>query len=213
MATTEVTPQSSMVGAVPNTYTEMTTFYRVVVDAGLDEQGKQKTNAKVVNDKIGEKAAKEGVLDDQGKKRAILTIESQSFVEHFTNNDAGQAELTPDESERKNMYNRGVSTKQDNRARQILLEKTKDGEDWEFQCSETPYDMREDLKQPSKVRLSATEKLKEELATAAFTDSSLAEIEAMIAKRRAELKAAQQAQLNAQQVEEEEQDEQEEEQQ
>lgn len=162
--------------------TEVKTFYRVVYKNGQNEDGTDKVEYKIVNEKVGEEVAKTGIFD----KKEVISCESQSFTEYFANSDAGETELIPDEGERNAMFNRGVSTKQDNKARQLLSAVDENG-DWSFAVTATSYDMREDLKVPTNRRLSPFEKLTNELTTTALTPQMLEAFEKLLAARKAEL--------------------------
>ena len=169
----------STVATIPSTSTQLSyateikTFYRVVFNTGeQDKEGNPVTDFDIVNEKVGETTEKEGTF----KGHEVVNVGKFQALQYFANGDNGQTELTPDESERTVLYNRGISTKQDNKFRQ-MLKSTVTNEDtgeteWEYTDDESVYDMREDLKVPSNRRLTASEKFLDALTTGAVKVSS-----------------------------------------
>ena len=179
MSTATVAPASTV---LPIT-TEVKTFYRVVYKDGVNEKdGTDILAYDILNEKVGEKVEKEGTYES----KEVVSLEKQSFVEYFANTKAGADELIPDESEYVAMWNRGVSTKQDNKARQWLKQTDEDG-NWANAITEAAYDMREDLKVPTNRRLSPAEKLMNEVSSITLTPEMFAQLEAIFAARKQEL--------------------------
>jgi hypothetical protein len=163
--------------------TEIKTFYRTQFLTGeTDESGQPKVGMKILNEKAGDNAERTGKLE--GKE--VTSIEKASVIEYFANSYDGVKELIPDESESVAMWNRGVSTKQDNKFRQILSATLDNGE-FEYTALDQAYDMREDLKTPTTRRQSAFEKMQSDLSTIQLTPSMMAAFEELLAKRKAEM--------------------------
>jgi hypothetical protein len=178
MATaTQTTPAQSALAYT----TEVKTFCRVIYVEGLDDKGEPKLEDKIVNEKVGLAAETSGKLDGN----TVTEVQKFSVIEYFANSIAGAQELIPDESELVAMFNRGASTKQDNKFRQVLSSREENGD---FSYNEqVTYDMREDLKKPTTRRESAFEKMQSQLSTIQLTPSMMAAFEELLAKRKAEM--------------------------
>ena len=98
------------------------TFVRVVFQPKdkVDAEGKTYTPDAIIysNEEDAAKAEKDG----EGH-----VIFAQSFSYKKANTDAGVAEIVPSERERCKLFNNGVSTKAQNRAKSVLLSKDDNG--------------------------------------------------------------------------------------
>jgi hypothetical protein len=178
MSTNAITTPTSALAIT----TDVLTLYRVVFKTGtVNDKGEDVLDFDIVNEKVGEEATKTNTFKD----KEVVQVVAYSATKYSANSLAGAQELIPDESEFVAMYNRGISTKQDNKFRQILKATEEDGS---FTYNETtPYDLRDDLKVATNRRLSPAEKLQNELGSMQFTPDLMAQFERIMAQRKAEL--------------------------
>ena len=126
--------------------TELDTL--VVVDMGVTDSDGNPTY-KAVSEKEAEKLTTD---------KEATEVFRQSGKFYSATSDSGMVELIPEEDERVKMFNRGISVKQQNRFRTMLLERDDDG-NLVFEAQESAIDLREIVAQPTQSRgLSDTEK-------------------------------------------------------
>ena len=178
MSTTAIATPTSALAIT----TDVLTLYRVVFKTGtVNDKGEDVLDFDIVNEKVGEEATKTNTFKD----KEVVNVVGYSATKYSANSLAGAMELIPDESEFVAMYNRGISTKQDNKFRQILKATEEDGS---FSYNETTqYDLREDLKVATNRRLSPAEKLQNELGSITLTPDMLAQFEKLLSARKAEM--------------------------
>jgi len=146
---------------------EVMTNARVTYDTGEKDSQTQEPilDAVVVSEKDGKEieSAKEVEIKVKGQgtvKYPVVAVEYQSFTTYKANTLAGITELCPNDEETCNMFNRGISVKQQNKARSLLLEKDDNGS-YIFSFTEGSYDLKPTIGEVTNRRLSPTEKLME----------------------------------------------------
>lgn len=144
--------------------TEVKTSARVVFDTGEKDSN---TNAAIldavaVSEDQGKKAETEGTVSVKVKGKVenyqVVEVSYQSFTYYSANTLAGITELCPTDEEVVNMFNRGISVKQQNEARAQLLSTDKTSGEFNFSFTEGSYDLKPSIAEVTNRRLSPTEK-------------------------------------------------------
>jgi hypothetical protein len=154
MSTATIQPTSAL-----DVSTEIITAARVVYNSG-DEANPQ-LDAVVVNEEQAADAEKSGTITVKikGKNETfpVVSVDRQSATTYKANSLKGINELCDNEEEICNMFNRGISVKQANKLRSLLLEKDDDG-NYIFQFTEGATDLKPYIAEVTNRRLSPMEK-------------------------------------------------------
>ena len=146
---------------------EVITSARVTFDTGeKDSEGAAVLDAVFVSEDAGKEAEKVQTITVKIKGKSetypVVAVEYESFSYYKANTLQGINELCDNEEEVCNMFNRGISVKQQNKARMLLLEKD-DNSKFIFEFTENPYDLKPFIAEVTNRRLSPTEKVLETL--------------------------------------------------
>ena len=178
---------------------EVKTFGRLIFVSGKDKEGQEELTTRIIPSKTIEaiqESEKEGVFyyEDKGKQFVVKSLETQDFIQRFASTIEGWKELIPDEGELCAMATRGASQKLDNKAKQWLSatvtvtnEQGQEELTFENQVTEGAYDQSEMLKEITNRRLSAQEKLFNDVNNVALTPEAFDRLFAALQARRAEL--------------------------
>ena len=145
---------------------EVITNARVTYDTGEKDEKTQQPilEAIVVSEDIGKKAEETASIEFKVKGKtetyAVSAVEYFSSAVYKANSLAGVSELCPNDEEVCNMFNRGISVKQQNKIRAYLLEKDDNGV-FVTQPSEQVYDLKASIAEVTNRRLSPMEKILE----------------------------------------------------
>jgi len=165
MSTSVATPTTSALDIT----SEVITSARVTYDTGEKDSNQEPIlDAVVVSEDQGREAEKSATIQTKVKGKTetypVVAVEYESFVYYKANTLQGVTELCPSDEEVCNMFNRGISVKQQNKARSLLLEKDDDGA-FVFAFTETAFDLKPTISEVTNRRLSPTEKVLETLKT------------------------------------------------
>lgn len=147
---------------------EVITSTRVTFDTGeKNAEGGAILDAVVVSEDAGKKAQSDGKIAVKVKGKTetydVVSVDSQSFVMWKANTLQGINELCDNEEEVCNMFNRGISVKQQNESRAQLLSVNKTTGEFDFAFTEAPTDLKSIISETTNRRLSPTEKILETL--------------------------------------------------
>ena len=178
---------------------EVKTFGRLIFVSGKEKEGQEELTTRIIPSKTIEaiqESEKEGAFyyEDKGKQFVVKSLEAQDFIQRFASTIEGWKELIPDEGELCAMATRGASQKLDNKAKQWLSatvtvtnEQGQEELTFENQVTEGAYDQSEMLKEITNRRLSAQEKLFNDVNNVALTPEAFDRLFAALQARRAEL--------------------------
>ena len=147
---------------------EVITSARITFDTGeKNTEGGAILDAVVVSEDAGKKAAAENKISVKVKGKTetydVVAVDFQSFTYYKANTLQGINELCDNEEEVCNMFNRGISVKQQNEARAQLLSVNKTTGEFDFAFTENPTDLKSIIAEVTNRRLSPTEKVLETL--------------------------------------------------
>jgi len=189
MATVTTTPNQVSASSAMAYTSEIETRWRVSYEkVNKDKEGNETTEVKtdlLTKEEDYQEIEKTGKYDGH----TVLAVDSQSFLKYKANTKAGMDELIPDEKESVAMWNRGTSTKQDNKIRQIMMQTQEDengNQTWVWTPTAEPYDLRESLKVETKVRMSEFEKFAASAKTMQFTPDQIEFFKNLFAQREAQ---------------------------
>ena len=161
MSTQTITPDvNSSVAFVQ----ENSTVGRIAYVTGTDDEGNKSWKWLVVPEDVANKVLNDEKYEVKEGVFAEAVCEGiQTFIRYKVNSIDGALELMPEE-EVVNMINSGISVKQGNAQRGLVLGKDKKTGEFDFEFSENPYDLKQTLAEITNKRLTPTEKLTRDLS-------------------------------------------------
>lgn len=162
MASITVTPNETNNSALAYV-TENNTVARIAYVTGVDDKGDKNWKWILVGEDVANSILQNSVYEyEKGKTAEAVTEGIQTFIRYKVNSIDGALDLMPEE-EVVNMINSGISVKQGNAQRGLVLGKDKKSGEYDFEFSENPYDLKSILAELTNKRLTPTEKLTRDL--------------------------------------------------
>ena len=149
-------------GSALDVASELVTVARIVYVKSTNADGEKEWEFKQVGEDVAKDIETKGTFEVNDKEVEAQVENYQTFSRYKVNSVAGALQLMPEE-EVVNMINSGVSVKQGNAIRTLILGKDKKSGEFDFNFTESPYDLKTVLAEVTNKRLTPTEKLTRDL--------------------------------------------------